>query len=214
MPSALTCPALGMPTIMPNCCCTVGSDAVGSMRPNSSGGPLYLSRSGRKDDALTVSGRKLQWRAGAHRAGLFRPVRTVWRDQRVATPLKARARAMYWRTTSAQVVRPDVMAWCRSSIVASSTRNDVSDDCGIASACFIPAADRADFSINCTPRRCLRGIRSQGCAKRTAFGGDRFAVVLEFEFLSGKMVACNQWGLGAASSAVSTAQPRQSPIAS
>jgi hypothetical protein len=35
---------------------------------------------------------------------------------------------------------------------------------------------------------CLRGIRSQGCAKRTAFGGDPRGVVLEFEFLSGKMV--------------------------
>jgi hypothetical protein len=32
--------------------------------------------------------------------------------------------------------------------------------------------------------RSARGIRSQGCAKRTAFGGDRFAIVLEFEFLS------------------------------
>jgi hypothetical protein len=31
---------------------------------------------------------------------------------------------------------------------------------------------------------CARGIRSQGCAKRTAFGGDHFVVVLEFEFLS------------------------------
>jgi hypothetical protein len=31
---------------------------------------------------------------------------------------------------------------------------------------------------------CARGIRSQGCAKRTAFGGDHFVVVLEFKFLS------------------------------
>jgi hypothetical protein len=46
----------------------------------------------------------------------------------------------------------------------------------------------ADSSIDSTPKRCLRGIRSQGCAKRTAFGGDPFGVVLEFEFLSGKMV--------------------------
>jgi hypothetical protein len=35
--------------------------------------------------------------------------------------------------------------------------------------------------------RSARGIRSQGCAKRTAFGGDRVAVVLEFEFLSRRM---------------------------
>ena len=46
--------------------------------------------------------------------------------------------------------------------------------------------------------RGARGIRSQGCAKRTAksavtrvnalMGGDPKGVVLEFEFLSGKMV--------------------------
>ena len=53
--SAFNCPAFGLPTIMPYCCCTEGSDAVGSMRPNSSGGPWYLSRSGRSVEAFTVS---------------------------------------------------------------------------------------------------------------------------------------------------------------
>ena len=53
--SAFTCPACGMPTIIPNCCCTAGSEAVASMRPYSRGGPLYLSRSGRIVEALTVA---------------------------------------------------------------------------------------------------------------------------------------------------------------
>src|SRR6266851_2526752 len=44
-----------MPTIMPYCCCTDGSEAVGSMRPYSSGLPLYLSRSGNSVETLTVS---------------------------------------------------------------------------------------------------------------------------------------------------------------
>ena len=39
--SALSWPALGMPTRMPYCCCTVGSDIVGSIRPNSIGSPAY-----------------------------------------------------------------------------------------------------------------------------------------------------------------------------
>ncbi len=53
--SAFTWPAFGMPTIMPNCCCTPESDAVASMRPYSSGGPWYLSRSGRSVEDFTVS---------------------------------------------------------------------------------------------------------------------------------------------------------------
>jgi hypothetical protein len=52
---ALTWPASGMPTSIPNCCCTVGSDAVASIRPHSIGGPLYFSRSGSSVDALTVA---------------------------------------------------------------------------------------------------------------------------------------------------------------
>src|SRR5258708_11102786 len=46
VPIALTCPAFGFPTIMPYCCCTAGSEAVGSMRPNSSGGARFLLGSG------------------------------------------------------------------------------------------------------------------------------------------------------------------------
>ena len=53
--SAFSCPAFAMPAIMPNCCCTVGSDAVASMRPYSSGGPRYSSTSGSTVDALIVS---------------------------------------------------------------------------------------------------------------------------------------------------------------
>ena len=44
--SALICPAFGMPTRMPNCCCTLGSEMVGSMRPNSKGRPAYSLKSG------------------------------------------------------------------------------------------------------------------------------------------------------------------------
>ena len=33
--SALRCPALGIPVIIPYCCCTEGSEAVGSVPPNS-----------------------------------------------------------------------------------------------------------------------------------------------------------------------------------
>jgi len=54
VPSAFTCPAFGIPTVIPYCCETVGSDAVGSIRPNSIGGPSYLSRSGSSVDAFTV----------------------------------------------------------------------------------------------------------------------------------------------------------------
>src|ERR687896_2030892 len=39
--SALSWPALGIPTLMPNCCCTLGSDAVTSILPNSIGNPTY-----------------------------------------------------------------------------------------------------------------------------------------------------------------------------
>jgi hypothetical protein len=38
MPMARSWPALGMPTTIPYCCCTSGSEAVGSSRPNSIGG--------------------------------------------------------------------------------------------------------------------------------------------------------------------------------
>ena len=39
--SAFSWPAFGMPTRMPNCCCTLGSEIVGSMRPSSNGSPVY-----------------------------------------------------------------------------------------------------------------------------------------------------------------------------
>jgi hypothetical protein len=39
--------------------------------------------------------------------------------------------------------------------------------------------------------RCARAVRSQGCAKRTAFGGDRYAVVIEFELLWRIMATMN-----------------------
>jgi hypothetical protein len=52
--NALSCPAFGMPAIMPYCCFTVGSDAVGSIRPYSSGNPAYWSTPGNSVDAATV----------------------------------------------------------------------------------------------------------------------------------------------------------------
>ena len=55
MPSARSCPAFGTPTIMPYCCCTVGSDAVGSIRPNSIGGVLCGSPAGRLAVAVTAA---------------------------------------------------------------------------------------------------------------------------------------------------------------
>ena len=39
---------------MPYCCATSGSEAVASIRPNSIGGPSYLSRSGSQSAAFTV----------------------------------------------------------------------------------------------------------------------------------------------------------------
>ena len=38
-----TWPAFARPTVIPYCCCTAGSEAVASIRPNSMGGPAYLS---------------------------------------------------------------------------------------------------------------------------------------------------------------------------
>ena len=80
--SALTWPAFAIPTIIPNCCAPRGSDAVGSMRPYSSGGPWYLSRSGKMAEALTVCGRKAQRRHGANRAGRFGHRRAILRHER------------------------------------------------------------------------------------------------------------------------------------
>src|SRR5665213_3940732 len=55
VPSALICPELGTPIVIPYCCCTSGSDDVGSIRPNSMGGPAYSSKSGRIVAIATVS---------------------------------------------------------------------------------------------------------------------------------------------------------------
>ena len=58
-----------------------GSEAVASMRPNSSGGPLYLSRSGRMVEAFTVCVGNFSARAGAHHAGRLGNRRAVLRHQ-------------------------------------------------------------------------------------------------------------------------------------
>ena len=52
--SEFTWPAFGIPTRMPACCRTVGSETVASILPKSSGGPAYLSSSGKTVDAATV----------------------------------------------------------------------------------------------------------------------------------------------------------------
>src|SRR5256885_14092206 len=51
--SALICPAFGMPATIPYCCCTLGSELVASMRPNSIGGPAYSSNFG-STDAIAI----------------------------------------------------------------------------------------------------------------------------------------------------------------
>ena len=55
VPRAFIWPASGIPNVIPYCWCTVGSDAVGSIRPNSIGGPAYSSKSGRTSEIATVS---------------------------------------------------------------------------------------------------------------------------------------------------------------
>ena len=52
--SAFSCPALGTPIRIPNCCLTFASEMVGSIRPRSSGRPSYLSRSGSTLSTATV----------------------------------------------------------------------------------------------------------------------------------------------------------------
>ncbi len=64
--SALSCPAFGTPTRIPYCCCTEGSDRVGSIRPYSIGRPAYCSTSGSTLLAATVSGGKPDCHAGAY----------------------------------------------------------------------------------------------------------------------------------------------------
>lgn len=53
--SAFNWPALGMPTRIPHCCWTPGSDSVGSIRPSSKGRPAYSSNFGKMVDTATVS---------------------------------------------------------------------------------------------------------------------------------------------------------------
>src|SRR3978361_1121049 len=87
VPRALTWPALGMPTIMPNCCCTDGSDAVASMRPNSSGGPVYLSRSGRIADGFSVWGWKADRSLGSDNSWGLRHRFAIFGDEHAADPV-------------------------------------------------------------------------------------------------------------------------------
>ena len=109
VPSALTWPAFGMPTIMPNCCCTVGSEAVGSMRPNSSGGPWYLSRSGRRVGRLDGLRRKLA--AASRRAPCRSPPAPARRPPSPARSRRrcrrARARCSAERPRPRGLARPD-----------------------------------------------------------------------------------------------------------
>ena len=102
---ALSWPAFGMPTIMPNCCGTSGLEAVASMRPNSSGGPWYLSRSGRIVEAFTVCVGNLSARTGTHHAGrLRRPAR------RPASPARWRRRCR--RARGRDSAAPPRQQWC------------------------------------------------------------------------------------------------------
>src|SRR5687767_15861506 len=93
---------------MPACCCTVGSDAVASIRPKSSGGPAYLSRSGNTADAATVWVGKASGapaRTAPVAAGIGRPSSVT---RLVHTPLYALARLMYASTIARHDVRPVV----------------------------------------------------------------------------------------------------------
>ncbi len=91
--SAFSWPAFGMPTRMPNCCCTLGSEIVGSMRPNSSGRPWYSIEV--REDASTTGdglGRKRERRAGAH--GALRRRESACRPP---SPARCRCRCRPWR---------------------------------------------------------------------------------------------------------------------
>ena len=97
--NALNCPAFGMPATMPYCCCTLGSDAVASILPSSSGGPAYWSRLGIRLEAATVfvgnsSGEPALVVPVAAGIGLPSAVTSA-----AQTPLYALARSIYARTT-------------------------------------------------------------------------------------------------------------------
>ncbi len=94
VPSALIWPEFGVPTVMPYCCCTSGSDEVASMRPNSIDGPAYCSKSGSSVEAATVSVGNLRGapaRTVPVGAGIGAPSRVTSRS---LTPLYAFARSM------------------------------------------------------------------------------------------------------------------------
>src|SRR5207247_10710392 len=84
--SVFTLPEFGVPTVMPYCCCTSGSEAVGSMRPNSIGGPEYRSMLGRSIEIATVS--------AGNSIGL--PARTVPRAGGVGLPSVVTRRSVGW----------------------------------------------------------------------------------------------------------------------
>ena len=90
--SALICPAFGMPTRMPNCCCTLGSEIVGSMRPNSKGRPAYSLKSGNTFATATVVVGKVRARRRAPRpvaGGIGAPSAVTKRRARAVVGLGA-----------------------------------------------------------------------------------------------------------------------------
>src|SRR5437762_181476 len=102
--SALIWPAFGMPATIPYCCCTLGSELVASMRPNSIGGPAYSSNFGSTDVIAVVDVWKETRepaRTGPAAAGTAAPSRVT---SCVHGPLYARARSMYDSTIARQVV--------------------------------------------------------------------------------------------------------------
>ena len=86
--SALSCPASGMPTRMPVCNCTLGSETDGSIRPNSNGGPVYCSKSGNTLEPGTVA--VGYWTAVARPNGIRLPGESAhrhWSPAPCRTPL-------------------------------------------------------------------------------------------------------------------------------
>jgi hypothetical protein len=104
--SALTCPALDMPTSIPYCCSAPGSERVGSILPYSIGNPLYSLKSGRMLETATVSFGNFSGapaRTGPRPAFTGAPSLVT---SLVQIPLYARARSTYDCTMFLQVVAP------------------------------------------------------------------------------------------------------------
>jgi hypothetical protein len=104
VPRALMWPEFGVPTVMPYCCWTSGSDAVASMRPNSMGGPAYRSKSGRSAEMATVSVGNFSGdraRTVPVAAGIGAPSLVT---RRSLTPLYTLARSTYACTSPRQVI--------------------------------------------------------------------------------------------------------------